>query len=480
MTANVDRMHTGRLANTASPREIGHGVAKQSDELCSQTRSPAPNDAEADAAWVLGCKECKWWSPPPLIGNATTASDLVRQSRQRQRSLPRKSSRTENELPRLAWFVCVTQPKDGASNRSSDLASNRSSSLSFPERNVEGVKVAILSALAQAPSLVPHVVYLLSENQQFRQDSFTRWLSVLHVPVIVHRLSFMEHLAFGGRNRYTPKNLNFGTYGRIELPLIASELLPNWASRGIDEELLLYTDADVIFAGDVNLRELEFGAVQAGSYTVAAPSDATGLHTFAAGTEMFNHNPLNAGVLLMNISAMRAELPAMIAYAVSRKFNFFVADQSWLQEWFSPEAYVQAAAHKIGSHPRPPHRLGWHRLRDDLWNARGFAHPRRNNDSTFISPRIWHWHGAKLVTAECWLRETRRRGLSCSTSSRVRRMNHFFPKCAIRPELKVEPCVLRTYAWLMRQHQEILRIADEIACSGHRHPMHEVGTHLQA
>jgi hypothetical protein len=37
------------------------------------------------------------------------------------------------------------------------------------------------------------------------------------------------------------------------------------------------------------------------------------------------------------------ERAGMLTYAVARGFNFLVADQSWLQEWFDPVARKHVA-----------------------------------------------------------------------------------------------------------------------------------------
>ena len=46
---------------------------------------------------------------------------------------------------------------------------------------------------------------------------------------------------------------------------------------------------------------------------------------------------MNSGVMLLNASTLGRELPAMLRYAVERRFRFLALDQTWLAEWFAPE-----------------------------------------------------------------------------------------------------------------------------------------------
>jgi len=60
---------------------------------------------------------------------------------------------------------------------------------------------------------------------------------------------------------------------------------------------------------------------------------------------------MNSGVMLLNASTLGRELPAMLRYAVERRFRFLALDQTWLAEWFAPEL----PAHK----PRRAASPGW-------------------------------------------------------------------------------------------------------------------------
>lgn len=66
--------------------------------------------------------------------------------------------------------------------------------------------------------------------------------------------------------------------------------------------------------------------------------------TFYAGTEVFSGG-MNSGVMLLNASTLGRELPAMLRYAVERRFRFLALDQTWLAEWFAPE---------LPAHPEHP------------------------------------------------------------------------------------------------------------------------------
>jgi hypothetical protein len=158
---------------------------------------------------------------------------------------------------------------------------------------------------------------------------------------------------------------------------------------------------------------------------------------------------LNSGVIYGNVSTMVREWPAMLQHAISRRFKFQVADQSWMQQWFGRR---------------------WRVLDDELFNARPFAHPIRpaGPAATQVKqPRIWHWHGYKGGDVQCWLASMHngtwperawRQPSHCDRPGRG--------ACSYKPirgsgcrylgRITPSPCYLRTYTYLLTQHHALL------------------------
>ena len=79
--------------------------------------------------------------------------------------------------------------------------------------------------------------------------------------------------------------------------------------------------------------------------------------TFHAGTEVFS-GAMNSGVMYLNATALGRELPAMLGYAVERRFRFLALDQTWLAEWFAPDL----PAHKARRASSPGWQAGCRRV----------------------------------------------------------------------------------------------------------------------
>jgi hypothetical protein len=210
------------------------------------------------------------------------------------------------------------------------------------------VRVAITSARLNAPSLAPYVLYMHSEGEAFDpvDDNTTGWLKAMGVHVYNWRLSFLDQMP--PRKRWMERSTGIC---KMDIPLAAHRLQTELAARGLDVERVVMTDVDVLFAGD---------------FTFARWPQARSLPTFAAGIEFFSKS-LNSGVVYFNVTTFMQERAGMLTYAVARGFNFLVADQSWLQEWFDPVARKR----KHLMHRK----LGWLRLDETVFNARPFVHP---------------------------------------------------------------------------------------------------------
>ena len=214
----------------------------------------------------------------------------------------------------------------------------------------------------------------------------------------------------------------------------------------------MYTDTDVLFAGDVPKRDLP-------------PLSG---YAFAGGLELFSphkkSSSLNTGVMLIDVARFEAELPGMLEYAERQNFRFKTLDQALIQEWFSTAPRFRGQRAKLP---------GWANLRDDLFNGRAFIHPRKRADQP---PRMWHWHGYKPEDVECWIdamrdgtwpkRSWREQGgdacyVTTKAGNRILR-----GACKMKPIIdspcrylgRIEPghCFLRTYTYLLAQHRALL------------------------
>lgn len=276
---------------------------------------------------------------------------------------------------------------------------------------------------------------------------FREWLRAAGVPLLEHRLSFYDQLPRKSRTGRTGSNpnLNVGAFGRMDIGLIVKSMQADLLARGLDTERVLYTDTDVLFAGDVDYAQLSRGA----------------LPTFSAGTEIFSPN-LNSGVMLINATAWAEHHPAIVAYGVKKKFKFLSYDQTWVQEYFLKR-------------PRDTSQPAWESIDDAMYNARGFMHPMRPRRGQLpLLPRIWHWHGFKPGDVDCWHRAIRTgrwpvrawRDTSKPCNGKMR------PRCNYMPILNsgcryfgrltaviaMTPCYMRTYTHLLEQHRLMLQL----------------------
>lgn len=348
---------------------------------------------------TLDCDACTWWKPPELAPTALAPPDEARR-------------------PTTAWFMCVNKPQGGVS-----LIRQRHSKF------IQLVQVAVASARLHAPSLAPYVLYMHGADQSYDDvDDLSHWLTARGVRVVNTRLSFASDIP---KIRWRMRTLT--GICKMDIPRAARTLQPELTSRGLNSERILWTDADIMFAGDF-------------AYPPHAP-----LPTFAAGTEVFSTS-LNSGVIYGNVSTMVDAWPRMLQLAKARRFKFTVADQTWMQQFW---------------------RDNWIPLDDALYNARPFAHPRRPTRAALVrEPHIWHWHGYKGSDVQCWLRAMvngtwperawrRPTTRACAGSRRG--------ACAYKPirgsgcrylgRITPNACYLRTYTYLLTQHHRLLEHA---------------------
>lgn len=206
-------------------------------------------------------------------------------------------------------------------------------------------KVAIHSALVST-SLRPHFVYDGKDN------AFTEWLEKHDVPILKHESFLKDELIALSARRDNPTlaAIARGASLRVELPRIAK-------TYGMTDRLVLYTDCDVFFRGDVvsELQKLD-------------------CHCFAVAPEfeLTDYRHMNTGVMLMNLPKMEETLPA---------FEQFIRANL---EWLPDDAWDQGAYRKFYlSHDQPL----WDRLPPEL-NWKPYW-----GDSPLA--RIIHFHGPK-------------------------------------------------------------------------------------
>ena len=364
---------------------------------------------------VSECGQCKFWTPPPLI-DAT--------------SLPPPPSK-----PRTAWFMCLTQPRDA-----------------IAREHLAFARAAIVSARLRAPSLAPHVIYITERPHPPRPDAFTGWLAAAGVRTLFHNLSFIRRIPSRRLRRGgAVSHLNVGTYCRIDVPAIVGRLAPELRAQGIDTSAVLYTDTDVMFAGDWDYAR------------------STPVRNFAAGTETFSP-ALNCGVLWLNVSAFGAEVPRLLDYAEAKGFDFLTSDQALIQQWFM--AHTPDWRKKVvKSRAADP---GWDTLDDASYNARPYAHPQKPSaGGEHVEPKLWHWHGYKPSDVDCWLNaiesgawpERSWRALPNCKRGRCKWKPIVGSGCRYFGRITMKPCYLRTYVYMLAQHRKLLELADSVAGS---------------
>ena len=149
-------------------------------------------DQAAAARSVAQCEKCTFWQPPSLVPQHPHE---VRAARPR---------------PTTAWFMCVNRPQ------STQLLFARHSTF------IQLVQVAIRSAIFNAPSLAPYVLYMHSEGQRFDEpDELSTWLRAQGVRVVNSRLTFAEHIP---RIRWRMKTLTGIPSPTLSYPLLISSL----------------------------------------------------------------------------------------------------------------------------------------------------------------------------------------------------------------------------------------------------------------
>ena len=407
--------------------ELGRSATHLPSPRLQQLCASAENRTNMFHTPPCNCTACaEWWQPANLYGASEEAAARHLLHRVQQ----------GHHRPSLAWFICATKPEVNGSQ-------------AWRMEYLQHIRVAVASALLHAPTLAPHVIYMHTERQPYVEDDFTSFVRAVGGRLIMHRLSFANEVQ-GVRVAGQPGHLNLGAYCRLDVPQISRDLASELEGRGIETERVLYTDADVLFAGDFRLA----------NETAGEP-----LPTFYAGTEVFDPKTMNSGVMLINTTAFLEERPAMMAYAARQRWRFVLYDQTWIAKYFYAIGWPQNITQPYGGWGATTGdvaKLGtWRRLDDSLYNGRAFAHPRRppadQPDAEVRPPRIWHWHGYKPTDVRCWLQKMVEEGRWPQGG------RHPIPsgcKSFETIDARMGACYLRSYVWLLDQHDAMLRVTD--------------------
>jgi hypothetical protein len=147
-------------------------------------------------------------------------------------------------------------------------------------------KLAVLSALNHT-KLEPHLLYVGEPND------FTQWLGNVGVNVISSKVPYYDTIkTLTEQNRYTMATL--GHWLRTNVCLVEK-----------DDSYVLYTDVDVIFRRQLDLDQLR------PRYFMAAPEFFPDRWSY-----------FNAGVMVANIPALRAEYPQFEKYLVESLIQY--------------------------------------------------------------------------------------------------------------------------------------------------------------
>lgn len=185
-------------------------------------------------------------------------------------------------------------------------------------------KVAVHSA-QQHTSLEPYFIYDGEENE------LTQWMRGRGVQIIFRRSWLYPELSqlAEAKNRDNIRIIGAGTFMRLEIPTIAQEM-------GFGDEIVLYTDCDVLFLSDV---------------VPALSAMKPRFFSFAPEEDPNNNLEVNCGVMLMNLPNLIAQEKAFRTF-VSRHLGQ-CCDWAWDQTaytWFYHPLMRKLLAAKVLDH----------------------------------------------------------------------------------------------------------------------------------
>ena len=235
---------------------------------------------------------------------------------------------------------------------------------------VEHLKVAIISAKAKAPSLVP-VVVLTGDNRD--NSNLTDWVEKHGGYVVQHKLSFYNELkALSSDPEWSFSQNLWGSWLRVDIRAIMSRVEKMFATLKEDghhvpeysKDYILWTDPDVIFAGDIN------------SCTLPKPL------ILSIGPEAGMGEAINYGVIYFNVRAFSDLSLGMLKWAKQERFHFNHDQELMFQ-------YIGSRVTNL------PDVYNWKLYWGNATTARRPIYP----GSDIV---ILHFHGAKLKMAICF------------------------------------------------------------------------------
>jgi hypothetical protein len=149
------------------------------------------------------------------------------------------SPQPQGKQKRVIWFTAITAPENSGEHN------GRS------ENYLTGVRVMILSAVKNSPSLVPVVIYLGGK----KDDCFVTWLRAHgSFVMVVDRLSFMNLLPSHAKDHSSASMANYGAFAILDTPRFWKHMWDLYSDKlvDVDRDYVLYTDADMMFTGDVS------------------------------------------------------------------------------------------------------------------------------------------------------------------------------------------------------------------------------------
>ncbi len=167
----------------------------------------------------------------------------------------------------------------------------------------EPMILAAVTSAQEHTDLEPHFLWDGDE------DPLLEDLRSRGVVVVRHRVTFYDALVEHAETTHPGwLSIASGAFMRTELPLV------------VDDQLVLYTDCDVLFTGP-------FEAPLTPTYFACAPEFEHG-----------NTRDFNTGVMIMNLPALRATLPDFQAYIRTHLADFKTFDQDAYRLFYGEKA----------------------------------------------------------------------------------------------------------------------------------------------
>lgn len=162
-------------------------------------------------------------------------------------------------------------------------------------------KTAVKSALKNAPGLEPLMIY------NGKKNDFTSELADYGVEVICHRLSFQDCVDSASERSDSWKQAAKGAFLRLDIPSLLSS-----------DDIVLYTDVDVIFRSDPSAYRFE-----------------TALFAASSEFQIDDFKKINTGSMVINLKTARLMFPKLIEWTIENINAVPDFDQGALQMFFA-------------------------------------------------------------------------------------------------------------------------------------------------